>query len=115
MKKEIILASTLLMGLSLVLVPPVQAKNHSHAKKYSIADREASLEKKITDGYNANQLTLQQSDDMKSKLKKIQDTEQKMKDKNGGKLSYENNTSLEKSLNKVSEKLQKDMLEKRVQ
>jgi hypothetical protein len=85
------------------------------AKKYSIYDREVCLEKKIDSAYKANQLTLKEADSLKDKIREIKEEEEKMKDKNGGKLSYENQTSLEKNLNKVSEKLQKRMLEKRVQ
>lgn len=38
-----------------------------------------------------------------------------MKDKNGGKLGIEDTTSLEKSLNKISVKLNQKMLDKRTQ
>ena len=102
-----------LVALSLVVAfavsPCVQAK------KYSITDRQVSLEKKIDKAYKDNQLTLKEADGLKEKIQEVRDDEQKMKDKNGGKLSYKNQTSLEKDLNSVSEKLQKKMLEKRVQ
>lgn len=107
MKIKTILAASLLAIL--VVSPSVQAK------KYTITDREVALERKIDKAFKGNQLTLKEADNLKDKMKNIKDDEQKMKDKNGGKLSYENMTSLETSLNKVSEKLQKKMLEKRVQ
>lgn len=85
------------------------------ARKYTIYDREVSLERKINAAYKANQLTLKEADGMKNKLKDIKEDEQNMKSKNGGKLSYENMNDIEKDLNKVSNKLNKKMLEKRVQ
>ncbi len=87
----------------------------AQARKYSIYDRQVSLEREIKRAYKANQLTLKEADNLKSKLQDVKEEEQKMKDKNGGKLSYENTTSIEKDLNKISEKLQKKMLDKRVQ
>ena len=110
-----ILAGALLLGTTLTMSMPVQAKKHVHSEKLTITDREVVLDKKINVAYEANQLTLQEADDLRDKMKKIKTKEEKMKDKNGGRLSYANNTSLEKSLNDVSEKLQKKVLEKRVQ
>jgi hypothetical protein len=85
------------------------------AKKYTIYDREVALERKIDKAYKANQLTLKESDSLKNKIKDIKENEQDMKNKNGGKLSYENMNDLEKSLNKVSNKLNQKMLDKRTQ
>jgi len=102
-----------IFALSLVVISFAVASPCVHAKKYTIYDREVALERKIESAYKANQLTLKEADGLKAKIKDIKDDEQKMKDKNGGKLSYENMHDVENSLNKVSEKLQKKQLEKR--
>lgn len=118
MKKETMAALALLVGMALTITMPADARKKHPAvggEPYSIADREVVLDKKINEAYSANQLTLQEADDLRGKMKKIKDKEQKMKDQNGGKLSYSDNTSLEKSLNDVSNKLHKKMLDKRVQ
>jgi hypothetical protein len=116
MKKRTIIAWALLAGMMFTVSAPADARKKAHSNEpYSIADREAMLDRKIDTAYNDNQLTLQEADDLRSKMKKTRDKEQKMKDKNGGKLSYSDNTSLEKSLNDVSNKLHKKMLDKRVQ
>jgi hypothetical protein len=115
MKKEIILASSLLLGLALIITPPAEARRHHTASgKYTVTDRQATLTKEIDAAYSANQLTLKEADDLKAKLSSIKTKEQQMKDKNGGKLSYADNNSLEKSLNNISNKLHKKILEKRV-
>ena len=100
---------------ALALVVAFVASPIAQAHKYTITDREVALERKIDSAYKANQLTLKEVDNLKDKIKSVKENEQKMKDKNGGKLSYENNTSLEKDLNKISDKLHTKMLDKRVQ
>ena len=112
MKKKIVIASILLLGSSLALIPSGEAKRVRAHQEYTVSDRQVSLEKKIDTAYKDNQLTLQEADDLRGKIKKVKDKEQKMKDNNGGKLSYSDKTTLEKSLNSVSEKLHKKMLEK---
>lgn len=114
MKREIIIGASILLGLGLAAMPD-SAEARRHLAKYSLTDRQVSLEKKVDGAFAANQLTLKESDDLKGRLKWVKDEEQKMKDKNGGKLSYKDKTTLERSLNGISEKLQKKMLDKRVQ
>ncbi len=114
MKREIIIGASMLLGFGLAVMPEAAEARH-HSAKYTITDRQVSLEKKVDSAYAANQLTLKETDNLKGKLKWVKDEEQKMKDKNGGKLSYKDKTTLERSLNGISEKLQKKMLEKRVQ
>lgn len=41
----------------------------AQARKYTIYDREVSLEKKIDTAYKANQLTLKEADSLKKKIK----------------------------------------------
>ncbi len=97
------------LGVAFAVSPSAQARN------YSINDRQVSLERKIDSAYKANQLTLKEADSLKGKIKDIKEDEQKMKDKNGGKLSYADMTILEKDLNKVSDKLHRKQLDKRAE
>ncbi len=89
--------------------------NSVEARKYTIYDRQVALEKKIDKAYKDNQLTLKEADNLKGKIKSVKEEEEKMKNKNGGKLSYEDNTTLEKDLNKISDKLHRKMLDKRAE
>lgn len=102
-----------MLALSLVVACAVSPA--AQARKYTIYDRQVVLERKIDSAFRANQLTLKEADSLKDKLKNVKEEEQRMKQKNGGKLSYENQTSLERDLNKISEKLHKKELEKRTQ
>jgi hypothetical protein len=80
----------------------------------TVTDRQEALYKEINSDYKANQLTLEEKDDLLAQHRKIVAKEREMKDKNGGKISYEDNRKLEKSLNDLSIKLQKKVLAKRV-
>lgn len=85
------------------------------AKKWTVTQRQERLSSEIDSAYRANQLTLKEADKLKGEVLRIAEREQKMKVKNGGKLSYENTNDLEKDLNSLSVKLHKKVLEKRVQ
>jgi hypothetical protein len=87
----------------------------AQAKKWTVTQRQEKLSIEIDRAFKANQLTLDEADGMKKEAAKIATKEEKMKSKNGGKLSYSDDTELEKELNKLSVKLHKKMLEKRVQ
>lgn len=111
MKKPIIyLALLIAMTAS---ASTVEARKHT--KPYTITDREEILAKKIDVAYKDNQLTLKEQKNLQDKLDRVRTDEQKMKDKNGGKLSYKDQTSLEKELNSISTKLHGKMLDKRVE
>ena len=84
------------------------------AKKYTVTQRQDALLKEIQADYKANQLTLEEKNDLVAQRQKIVDRENSMKQKNGNKLSYEDDRKLEKDLNSLSEKLQKKVLAKRV-
>ena len=86
----------------------------AQAKKWTVTQRQEKLSIEIDRAFKANQLTLDEADGMKKEAAKIATKEEKMKSKNGGKLSYSDDTELEKELNKLSVKLHKKMLEKRV-
>ena len=109
MSKERIVLVVALSSLVFLPLSPAQAK------KWTITERQARLSSEINRAYRGNQLTQDEADGMRKDAAKIAAKTEKMKSKNGGKLSYSDNTELEKDLNKLSIKLQKKMLEKRVQ
>jgi len=100
--------SSILAVASLIAIP-------AEAKKWTVTQRQQALSAEIDRALRGNQLTLKEADGLKRDIIKITNKEQKMRTKNGGKLSYEDDTELEKELNSVSVKLQKKQLEKRVQ
>ncbi|MBU6455084.1 MAG: hypothetical protein KGS72_25155 [Cyanobacteria bacterium REEB67] len=94
---------------SVASVPDAQAAK----KKVTITDRIEELTKKVNAGQKANELTLKESEDLRDKLEKINARIEKCKTKNGGKLSYKDQNSIEKDLNKVSIKITTKELAKR--
>jgi hypothetical protein len=99
----------LLLGIGLLSFTGVEAK------KWTVTQRQQRLSGEINSAFKANQLTLEESESLRRECDKVTEQEQKMKEKNGGKLSYSDDTQLERNLNKISNKLHKKMLEKRVQ
>jgi hypothetical protein len=81
--------------------------------KVTITDRIEILSKKIDKGQKANELTLKEADKLRSDITKINEKIEKAKAKNAGKLSYEDESKIEKDLNKVSIKLTTKELDKR--
>ena len=104
--------------LALILVTSLAFQGFAGAglakRTLTVTDRQEALFKEINSDYKANQLTLDEKNDLIAQHKKIIDKETSMKSKNGGKLSYEDNQKLEKSLNDLSQKLQKKVLAKRI-
>lgn len=101
-----ILAGLLLMQV--IVLEPMEAKN------ITITERQEILMKKINQGEKSGELTLKEAEALRNESNKITEKQTKMKDKNGGKLSYADITKIEKELNKLSLKIQKKGLEKRV-
>lgn len=83
-------------------------------KVYTIYDRQVELRKKVEKAFKANELTEKEMGKLNGQLDDINADVDKMKAKNGGKLSYADEGKLEKRLNKVSLSLQKYELTKRV-
>jgi GTP1/Obg family GTP-binding protein len=83
-------------------------------KTITVTERQEALFKEINADFKASQLTLEEKNDLIAQHQKIIDKENAMKAKNGGKLSYDDNNKLEKSLNDLSVKLQKKVLAKRI-
>jgi hypothetical protein len=84
------------------------------AKKYTITERIDALSARVNAGQKSGELTLKEADDLRNKIANVNSEIDKYKSKNGGKLSYANENVVEKDLNKVSLKLTKKELSKRV-
>ncbi|MBN9394870.1 MAG: hypothetical protein J0H83_06470 [Candidatus Melainabacteria bacterium] len=87
----------------------------AEARKLTITQRQNILKQKINTAQRRGDLTLKEANHLRDDLRDVYDREAKMRDKNGGKLSYKNITDIEKDLNRISVKIQKKGLEKRVQ
>lgn len=85
------------------------------AKKWTVTQRQEALSKEINAGQKSGDLTAKEADALKEQAAKIEAKIVKMKAKNDGKLSFDNENTLEKDLNKLSMRIQKLKLEKRVQ
>lgn len=112
-RKGLLLLASLLIASSVgFLSNEVDAKT---AKKWTITERTEALKKEIDDGQKAGELTAKEGESLKEQAGKVDAKIVKMKSKNDGKLSYDNENTLEKDLNKLSLRIQKLKLEKRVQ
>ena len=86
----------------------------AEARKWTITQREVEEQKRINSGEKANELTKKEAADLRGDMADIASRIDKMKSKNGGKLSYKDEGKIEKSLNDVTLKMEKKKLEKRV-
>lgn len=84
------------------------------AEGMTITERHASLMKSVDEGEKSGELTLKEAKSLRASEDKVVAKEATMKGKNGGKLSYKNIAEIEKDLNKISNRLHKQQLEKRV-
>jgi septal ring factor EnvC (AmiA/AmiB activator) len=84
-------------------------------RPFTITERQTRLESDIAKDEKTNELTKKEADGLRSDLQDIATHITKMKDKNGGKLSYKDEGKIEKDLNSVSLKLKKYELNKRVE
>jgi hypothetical protein len=104
------------IGAILITLFMLASTDASFAKRHwTVTERQQALLAEINTAQKANQLTLKEADNLRDDQRKIVEKEQSMKDKNGGKLSVKDNTSLERSLNDLSNRLHKKVLDKRVQ
>lgn len=85
------------------------------SKKWTVTTRLEALNSDIEKGWKANQLTAKEAESLREEAGKIQGRIDEMKAKNDGKLGVKDENKLEKELNKLSEKIQKLELDKRVQ
>lgn len=96
--------------LSILLsVGPALAK-----KQWTITQRQVALTREVDAGLKANELTLKEANKLRDRLADVVARGEKMKAKNGGKLSYEDEGKLEKDLNGISDDIHKKKLQKRV-
>jgi hypothetical protein len=105
-KKAVVAA----LSLALLLV----GVNGVEAKKWTITQRQEALSSEINKGQKSGDLTLKEADALRGEASGISEKIEKMKSNNGGKLSYADENKVEKSLNKLSQRIQKLQLEKRV-
>jgi hypothetical protein len=115
LKEKVMNIKVCALALSSILAVACLATAPAEAKKWTVTQRQQALSMEIDKAFRTNQLTLKEADGLKREVIKITNREQKMRSKNGGKLSYEDDNQLEKDLNDVSVKLHKKQLEKRVQ
>jgi hypothetical protein len=107
---------TTAIGAMLVTLLMLTSTDASFAKRHwTVTQRQQALLAEINTAQKSNQLTLKEADNLRDDQRKIVEKEQSMKDKNGGKLSVKDNTALERSLNDLSNRLHKKVLDKRVQ
>ena len=113
MRKSVILGLgvSLLLGSTWCVDMPGLAKD----AKWTITERQEQLDKEIAAGQKAGELTLKEANSLKEDSDKITQKIRKFKEKNAGKLSYDNINAVEKALNKLSLRIQKLKLAKRVQ
>ncbi|MBX9687183.1 MAG: hypothetical protein K2X27_10805 [Candidatus Obscuribacterales bacterium] len=83
-------------------------------KKWTITERQEELSKQVDKGEKSNELTKKEADKLREKLLDVNSRIDKMKLKNGGKLSYKDEGKIEKELNDISIDIQKKELDKRV-
>lgn len=102
-----ITAVSLLVGLA-ALSP------WAEARKWTIYERQVAEQKRINSGEHSGELTKKEADGLREDMSDMANRINKMKDKNGGRLSYADEGKLEKNLNKVTLKIEKLRLEKRV-
>ena len=85
------------------------------AKQWTVYERQVELRKRVEKGYKANELTEKEAKKLNDRLDDIVRDADKMKSKNGDKLSYKDQGKLEKRLNAISLVIQKYELKKRVE
>jgi hypothetical protein len=85
------------------------------AKKFTIYERQVTLNKEIDAGQKSGDLTLKEATKLKDEASGISECIEKCKEKNAGKISIPDQNKIEKSLNKLSLNIQKKKLQKRVQ
>jgi len=110
MKRTVVVLTALglVLGLSAVATQSASAR-----AKYTITERQETLNKKISFGQRSGELTLKEADSLRDRSSNIDQRIAKMKEKNGGKLSYRDQNIIEKDLNKLSLSISKKELSKR--
>lgn len=99
MKSKTAMAVAGLLTIFLVCSPLA-----ADAKKWTVTQRLEKLSKEIDEGRTGNELTTKQVEDLKKEVADIKERMEKMKSKNGGKLSIPDTNKVHKELNDLSVK-----------
>lgn len=83
----------------------------AEAKKWTVTQRVEKLSKEIDEGRSANELTTKQVDSLKKMVDEIKTRMEKMKNKNGGKLSVPDTKSLHDDMTNLSVKIYKQRMD----
>ena len=83
-------------------------------KVWTVTDRQVELRKRVDKGLKDNELTAKEAKKFAEQLDNLEDSINKMKTKNDGKLSYKDEGKVEKRLNEISLDIEKKQLAKRV-
>ncbi len=110
MNRDVVLS---MIAVGLISISFVQAEPAEARRNWTITQRQVALRREVDGGQRANELTLKEANGLRERLASITTDAQKMKSKNGGKLSYKDEGKLEKRLNGISVDIQKDKLAKR--
>jgi hypothetical protein len=86
----------------------------SMSQTVTVTERQDKLMASIASSEKSGELTAKEAASLRKDAAKIVERETKMESKNGGKMSYANINEIEKALNKLSNKLHKNQLAKRV-
>lgn len=104
------LVTAVLVSASLFLAAyftPLSAE----AKKWTVTQRIEKLSKEIDEGRTANELTAKQVDSLKKTVDDIKAKMEKMKDKNGGKISVPDTKTLHDDMTALSVKIYKQRMD----
>lgn len=102
-------------AISLSLLLGITASSLQVQARYTITQRQEALQWEIKKGQKSGELTKKEADGLRAKLDGVRERIAKMKEKNGGKLSYKDEGKIEGELNGISTKIHKLELAKRVQ
>lgn len=101
-----------ILGLSLaVLMSSALVVSPAFAKKWTVTERITKLSKEIDEGRQANELTTSQVDALKKSVESVKSKMDKMKEKNGGKLSLPDTRKLHDEMTNLSVKIYRQRLE----
>lgn len=104
---------TALVVLSVLQIAPQSSE--ARARRYTITQRHEILAAKINRMEKAGELTLKEARDLRDDNRDVWQKVNRMKARNGGKLSYKDIAEVEKDLNRISNRIHKKALEKRVE
>lgn len=102
-----------LLVLAVLQIAPQSSE--AKARRYTITQRHQILAAKINRMERAGELTLREARDLRDDNQDVWQKVHRMKARNGGKLSYKNIAEVEKDLNRISSRIHKKALAKRIE